>query len=136
VAMIGMVAEGQKLKFDTVNADGGDKMGDGKTRIVDFTIMDDANEPPRTMTNARRMVEQTRIFAFVGAVGTPQNQAIKPYIAQMKIPNVFIYSGIYEFGDESQNPWGIGLTPSFTTESAIYAKYLEEARPEAKVAML
>src|SRR5204863_6053669 len=58
VAMIGMVAEGQKLKFDAINAAGGVKMGDGKTRKVELVIMDDANEPPRTVTNARRMAEQ------------------------------------------------------------------------------
>jgi len=112
------------------------KMGDGKTRQVELVIMDDANEPPRTVTNARRMAEQNKVFAFVGSVGTPQNQAIKAYTAQNKIPNIFIYSGIYEWGDEKQNPWGIGMVPSFTTEAAIYAKYLQEHKPEAKVAML
>ena len=80
VALIGMVAEGQKRKFDAINAAGGVKMGDGKTRQVELVIMDDANEPPRTVTNARRMAEQTRVFAFVGSVGTPQNQAIKAYV--------------------------------------------------------
>jgi ABC-type branched-subunit amino acid transport system substrate-binding protein len=136
VAMIGMVAEGQKLKLDAVNAAGGVKMRDGKTRQVELVIMDDANEPPRTVTNARRMAEQNKVFAFVGSVGTPQNQAIKAYVTQNKIPNVFIYSGIYEWGDDKQNPWGIGMVPSFTTEAAIYARYLEEHKPEAKVAML
>jgi branched-chain amino acid transport system substrate-binding protein len=136
VAMIGMVAEGQKLRFDAINAAGGVKMGDGKTRKVELVIMDDANEPPRTVTNARRMAEQTKVFAFVGSVGTPQNQAIKAYTSQNKIPNIFIYSGIYEWGDDKQNPWGIGMVPSFTTEAAIYAKYLQETKPEAKVAML
>jgi ABC-type branched-subunit amino acid transport system substrate-binding protein len=88
------------------------------------------------VTNARRMVEQMGIFAFVGAVGTPQNQAIKSYIAQKQVPDLFIYSGIYEWGDEKQNPWGTMLVPSFTTESAIYAKYLEQTKPDAKVGVL
>jgi len=136
VAVVGHVALGLQLKFNAVNAEGGVKMGDGKTRKVDLVIQDDANEPPRTVTNARRMVEQMGIFAFVGAVGTPQNQAIKPYIAQKKVPNIFIYSGIYEWGDEKKNPWGTMLVPSFTTEAAIYAKYLESYNPKAKVAIL
>ncbi len=116
VAMIGSVAEGLDLKFKAVNAQGGVKMGDGKTRKIDLVVMDDANEPPRTVTNARRMVEQLGVFAFVGAVGTPQNQAIKSYIGQKQVPDLFIYSGIYEWGDEKQNPWGTMLVPSFTTE--------------------
>ena len=136
VAMIGMVAEGQKLKFDAVNAAGGVTMADGKTRKIELVIGDDANEPPRTVTNARRMAEQNKVFAFVGSVGTPQNQAIRPYLAERKIPNIFIYSGIYEFGDPVKNPWGIGMVPSFTTEAAIYARYLQEHKPEAKVGIL
>jgi branched-chain amino acid transport system substrate-binding protein len=136
VAVVGHEALGIKLKFDAVNAAGGVKMGDGKTRKVDLIIQDDANEPPRTVTNARRMVEQMGIFAFVGSVGTPQNQAIKPYIAEKHIPNIFVYSGIYEWGDEAKNPWATILVPSFTTEAAIYAKYLETYKPNAKVGVL
>ena len=136
VAIVGHEALGIELKFKAVNAEGGVKMGDGKTRKVELIIQDDANEPPRTVTNARRMVEQMGIFAFVGSVGTPQNQAIKPYIAEKHIPNIFIYSGIYEWGDEKQNPWGTMLVPSFTTEAAIYAKYLQTYKPNAKVGIL
>ena len=136
VAVVGHEALGVELKFKAVNAEGGVKMGDGKTRKVELVIQDDANEPPRTVTNARRMVEQMGIFAFVGSVGTPQNQAIKPYIAEKHIPNIFIYSGIYEWGDEKQNPWGTMLVPSFTTEAAIYAKYLQTYKPNAKVGIL
>jgi branched-chain amino acid transport system substrate-binding protein len=136
VAIVGHEALGIELKFKAVNAEGGVKMGDGKTRKVELIIQDDANEPPRTVTNARRMVEQMGIFAFVGSVGTPQNQAIKPYIAEKHIPNIFIYSGIYEWGDEKKNPWGTMLVPSFTTEAAIYAKYLQTYKPNAKVGIL
>jgi ABC-type branched-subunit amino acid transport system substrate-binding protein len=136
VAVVGHEALGMKLKFDAVNAAGGVKMGDGKTRKIDFIIQDDANEPPRTVTNARRMVEQMGVFAFVGEVGTPQNQAIKPYLEQKHVPSIFIYSGIYEWGDESKSPWGTMLVPSFTTEAAIYARYLEQYKPDAKVGIL
>lgn len=136
VAVVGHEALGMKLKFDAVNAAGGVKMGDGKTRKIDFIIADDANEPPRTVINARRMVEQDGVFAFVGEVGTPQNQAVKPYLAQKHIPSIFIYSGIYEWGDQKESPWGTMLVPSFTTEAAIYAKYLEKYKPNAKVGVL
>ena len=105
-------------------------MGDGKTRQVELVIMDDANEPPRTVTNARRMAEQNKVFAFVGSRRHAAEPGDQGLYGQKKIPNIFIYSGIYEWGDEKQNPWGIGMVPSFTTEAAIYAKYLEEHKPE------
>ncbi len=43
---------------------------------------------------------------------------------------------MYEFGDEKTNPMSTPLVPSFTTESAIYAEYLKQHRPNAKVAIL
>ena len=135
-AAVGMVADGMDLKFKAVNAAGGVKMGDGKTRKIEFVVTDDANEPPRALNNARRMVEQNEIFALVGAIGTLQNQAIRPYLTQRKIPSLFVYSGVYEFGDEKKNPMSTPLVPSFTTESAIYAEYLKQHRPNAKVAIL
>jgi ABC-type branched-subunit amino acid transport system substrate-binding protein len=135
-AAVGMVADGMDLKFKAINAAGGVKMGDGKTRKIEFTIADDANEPPRSLNNARRLIEQTGIFALVGAIGTLQNQAMKPYITQKKVPNLFVYSGVYEFGDEKLNPMSTPLVPSFTTESAIYAEYLKRVKPNAKVGIL
>ncbi len=106
VAMIGMVAEGQKLKFDAINAAGGVKMGDGKTRQVELVIMDDANEPPRTVTNARRMAEQTKVFAFVGSVGTPQNQAIKAYVDAEQDPEHLHLFGHLRMGRREAEPVG------------------------------
>ncbi len=53
-AAVGMVADGMDLKFKAINAAGGVKMGDGKTRKIEFVIADDGNEPPRALNNARR----------------------------------------------------------------------------------
>ena len=85
-----MVAEGQKLKFDAVNAAGGVKMGDGKTRKIDLIIEDDGLDPQRTLANVRKMVEKDQVFALVGTAATPNNLAIGRYITQKKVPNVFM----------------------------------------------
>ncbi len=135
-AAVGMVADGMDLKFKAVNAAGGVKMMDGKTRTVEFIITDDGNEPPRALANTRRMVEQNQVFMLAGMSGTLQNQAIRPYIQQHSVPSLFVYSGVYEFGVEKANPMSTPLVPSFTTEAAIYAEYLKQNKPNAKVAIL
>ena len=56
-AALGAVARGIELRVNALNADGGVKMADGKTRKIDLTILDDAVEPQRALTNARRLVE-------------------------------------------------------------------------------
>jgi ABC-type branched-subunit amino acid transport system substrate-binding protein len=135
-AAVGMVADGMDLKFKAVNDAGGVKMGDGKTRKINFIIADDGNEPPRALNNIRRLVERDQVFALAGVIGTLQNQAIKPYISQRKVPSLYVYSGVYEFGNEKINPMSTPLVPSFTTESAIYAEYIKRVKPNAKVGVL
>jgi branched-chain amino acid transport system substrate-binding protein len=136
VAAVGMLADGIDLKFKAANAAGGVKMADGKTRKLELIVSDDANEPPRALVNTRRMVEQNQIFALVGVVGTVQNQTIRPFLQQRHVPDLFVYSGVYEFGDVAANPMATPLVPSFTTEAAIYAEYLKQTRPDAKVGIL
>lgn len=133
-AVISAVSKGIELKFKAVNAAGGVKMGDGKTRMIEFIIMDDAGEPPRTIANVRSMVERDQVFMLAGLVGTQQNQAIAPYLKERGVPSIFPYTGTYEFGDENKNPMSVPLVPSFTTEAAIYAEYLKANKPDAEVA--
>ena len=134
VAAVGALSEGIRTKVAAVNAAGGVKMGDGKTRTIELVIQDDAIDPQRTLANVRKMVEQTEVFALVGVAGTPNNQAIGRYVEQRKVPNLFMYSGVQELA-EGPN-WMIGLVPSFTTEAAVFAEYLKASKPDARVALL
>ena len=97
-------------------------------------IEDDGLDPQRTLTNARKLVERDEVFALVGTAGTPNNEAIGRYIHQREVPNLFMYSGVHEL--KSGQDWVIGLVPSFTTEAAVFAEYLKESAPEAKIALL
>lgn len=134
VAALGAVVEGIKLRVAAANAAGGVKMGDGKSRQIELVVQDDALDPQRTMTNVRKLVEQTEVFSLVGTAGTPNNQAIGRYLDQRKVPNLFMYSGVHELADG--RAWLIGLVPSFTTEAAVFAEYLKTNKPEAKIALL
>lgn len=134
VAALGAVTEGIRIRIAAANAAGGVKMGDGKTRTIELVIQDDALDPQRTMTNARKLVEQAEVFALVGTAGTPNNQAIGRYLDQRGVPNLFMYSGVHEFTDG--RAWMVGLVPSFTTEAAVFAEHLKANRPEAKIALL
>lgn len=134
VAAVGQIAEGIKMRVNAVNAAGGVKMGDGKTRKIELTVLDDGIDPQRTLNNARKLVEQTGVFALLGTAGTPNNQAIGRYLVQKQVPDLFMYSGVHELGEGEQ--WMIGLAPSFTTEAAVFAEYLKLNKPQAKVAML
>ncbi|WP_018236904.1 ABC transporter substrate-binding protein [Ensifer sp. BR816] len=133
VAALGAIADGVRTKIDAMNAAGGVKMGDGKTRKIELIVEDDGLDPQRTLTNVRKLVEREEVFAVLATAGTPNNQAIGRYITQRGVPNLFMYSGVHELAGPE---WEIGLVPSFTTEAAVFAHYLIEAKPEAKIALL
>lgn len=133
VAALGAIADGVRTRTDPINAAGGVKMADGKTRKIELLVEDDGLDPQRTLTNVRKLAEREEVLAVVATAGTPNNQAIGRYITQRKVPNLFMYSGVHELaGPESE----IGFVPSFTTEAAVFAKYLLDNKPQAKIALL
>ncbi|OWV65363.1 amino acid-binding protein [Rhizobium sp. R339] len=133
VAVVGGVAEGIRARIEQANAEGGVKMGDGKTRKIELVIEDDGLDPQRTLANVRKMVEKDEVFALVGTAATPNNLAIGRYITQKKVPNVFMYSGVISLNAPK---WEVGFVPSFSTEADAFAAYLNSTKPEAKVAFL
>ncbi len=50
------------------NADGGFEFGDGKTRQVEFTYLDDVYDPAKAVSNFRQLVNDG-VFAYVGPSG-------------------------------------------------------------------
>ncbi|WFU11625.1 ABC transporter substrate-binding protein (plasmid) [Rhizobium sp. CB3090] len=133
VAVVGGVAEGIRARVEQANAEGGVKMGDGKTRKIDLIVEDDGLDPQRTLANVRKLVEKDQVFALVGTAATPNNLAIGRYITQKKVPNVFMYSGVVSLNAPK---WEVGFVPSFSTEADSFAEYLKANKPNAKVAFL
>ena len=126
------IADGAKAYFKKVNAEGG-----VNGRKITFKTLDDAYEPPRAVQNARRLVEQEEVFATFNTLGTPNNLAIWDYLNQQKVPHLFVATGASDWGEDIKaHPYTIGWQPDYVTESQAYAKYLDEEKPNAKVAVL
>lgn len=131
------LARSMQACFKDANAGGGVQMGDGKTRTVEFTVLDDGYQPDRTLENARRLVTQEKVFALFGVVGTATNGAIVDYVNQQEVPHVFLPTGAAKWGTSTDKwPWTIGWLPAYRTEAAIFAEYLKKEKPNAKVAIL
>lgn len=123
------------LKY--VNEQGGVKMADGKTRQVKMRLIDSGGQPSRAVSAARELIEQDQVFALVGPFGTNENQAIADYVNAKKVPHVYLLSAATAWGvDLKKRPWSIGFPPVPGTQTAIYAAYLKEVKPNAKIAVL
>ncbi len=126
------IADGAKAHFEFVNSKGG---VDG--RKINFQTLDDAYEPPKAVQNARRLIQQEQVFALFNTLGTPNNLAIWDYVNQQKVPQAYVATGASAWGaDIEAHPWTIGWQPNYVTEAGIYANYLKDTKPKAKVAVL
>lgn len=128
----GTIGKGAQAYFRYVNDQGG--VGGRK---IEFVTYDDGYEPQRALTNAKRLVEQDKVFALFNTLGTANNLAIWDYANQQKVPQVFVATGASNWGkDIGGHPWTMGWQPNYVTEAGVYAQYLKQQRPHAKVAVL
>lgn len=108
------------------NAEGGFEFGDGMTRTVELTYLDDQYDPAQAVSNFRQMVDDG-IFAYVGALGTPTNAAILPIANDEEIPQVLLITGATMFSsDQEANPWTLGLLPTYFDEGFAFGELLVE----------
>jgi branched-chain amino acid transport system substrate-binding protein len=128
----GTIGNGAKAYFKYLNAKGG-----VNGRKIDFITLDDGYEPPKALQNARRLVQQDKVFAMFNTLGTPNNLAIWDFLNQQKVPQLYVATGASDFGkDIKAHPYTIGWQPNYVTEAKVYADYLKKTKPNAKVAVL
>jgi branched-chain amino acid transport system substrate-binding protein len=105
-------------------------------RKINFISYDDGFSPPKTVEQARKLVEQDEVLLIFQSLGTPTNAAIQKYMNQKKVPQLFVASGATRFGDPMNFPWTIGYQPTYQIEGRIYAKYILQNIPKAKIGIL
>ncbi len=74
--------------FGDVNAAGG-----VHGRKLELLSIDDSYEPEKAMSNTHKLIEEERVFALIGAVGTPTSKAVVPIAAEAGVPYIAPYTG-------------------------------------------
>jgi branched-chain amino acid transport system substrate-binding protein len=105
-------------------------------RQVNFLVYDDAYSPPKTLEQTRRLIEQDKVAFLFNNLGTPTNSAIHRLVNQRKVPHLFLATGADKWANPKEYPWTIGWQPSYRTEAQIYAKYILEQKPGAKIGLI
>ena len=127
----GVIGKTEEAYFRMINAEGGIN-----GRKINFVTYDDAYTPPKTVEQARKLVESDEVFLIFNSLGTPPNTAIQKYMNQMKVPQLFVATGATKWNDPKEFPWTMGWQPNYQSESIIYAKYILKNHPNAKIAVL
>jgi len=79
---------GASLYFDHVNAQGG-----VNGRKIVLKTLDDGYEPARAAENTKKLINDDKVFALFGYVGTPTSQASLPIFTEAKVPFVGAFTG-------------------------------------------
>ena len=127
----GTVGRAMAAYFRTVNEQGGIN-----GRRINFITLDDGYSPPRTVEQTRKLVEEEQVLLLAGDLGTPTNTAIHKYVNAKKVPHIFLNTGATKWGDPKSFPWTMGFNLNYQSEAGIYARYLLDTKPNAKVAIL
>jgi len=117
--------------FRKINAEGGIN-----GRKITFISYDDAYSPPKTVEQARKLVESDEVLLIFNPLGTAPNSAIQKYMNEKKVPQLFVQSGAAKWNNPKQFPWTMAWAPNYQSEGQIYAKYILKERPTGKIAIL
>jgi len=127
----GVIGKAIGAYFKKINDEGGIN-----GRKINYISYDDGYSPPKTVEQVRRLVEQDQVLLIFQNLGTPTNSAIWEYVNKKKVPHIFVATGATKWGDPQGHPWTMGWQPNYQSEGRIYARYVLEKLPKAKVGIL
>src|SRR5437763_1337936 len=127
----GVIGKTEAAYFKKINDAGGIN-----GRKINFISYDDVYSPPKTVEQARKLVESDEVLFIFNSLGTPPNTAIQKYMNSKKVPQLFVATGATKWNDPKEFPWTMGWQPNYQSESRIYAKYILKEKPDAKIAVL
>jgi branched-chain amino acid transport system substrate-binding protein len=127
----GVVGRTEAAYFDKINAEGGIN-----GRKITFISYDDGYSPPKTVEQARKLVESDGVLLIFSSLGTPTNTAIQKYMNARKVPQLFVSTGAAKWNDPKHFPWTMGLQASYELEGQIYSRYLLANHPNGKIGIL
>jgi branched-chain amino acid transport system substrate-binding protein len=131
LAGFGAIGKAESAYFDMINARGG--INGRKIRFISY---DDSSDPRTALEQTRKLVEQDKVLLMFGSFGTPGNFAVRPYLNENKIPQLFVASGDQEWNRPKAFPWTMGWQPPFRAEGQIFANYIQAYFPKRTIAVL
>ncbi|MBV9907693.1 MAG: ABC transporter substrate-binding protein [Hyphomicrobiales bacterium] len=127
----GVIGRTDASYFRMINDQGG-----VNGRKLNLISVDDGYSPPKTVEQVRRLVEQERVAFLFHTLGTSCNLAVRQYLNDNKIPQLFVSTGAAMLADPEHFPWTMGYNPNYQTEARIWAKHLLATKPDARIGVL
>jgi branched-chain amino acid transport system substrate-binding protein len=125
------IGKTEEAYFKKINSEGGIN-----GRKINFISYDDGYSPPKTVEQARKLVESDEVLLIFNSLGTANNTAIQKYMNTKKVPQLFVSTGAAKWNDPKNFPWTMGWQPNYQTEARIYAAYILKNHPGKTIGVL
>jgi branched-chain amino acid transport system substrate-binding protein len=106
-------------------------------RKINLISVDDGFLMWRTGNETRKLIEVEHVAFTYGSIGTPTQLEVAKYLNERKIPQLFIESGAYRWGNYKATPYTIaGMLPSYRLSARLFARYILKQDPNPKICIL
>ena len=120
---------GMQAAFDEINKKGG--IHGRKLKLVS---VDDGYEPEKSIVATKKLIEEDKVFALIGAVGTPTSAATQPIATAAKVPFVGAFTGA-GFLRDAKLENVINVRASYDAETEAWVRHLTEDLKVKKIAI-
>jgi ABC-type branched-subunit amino acid transport system substrate-binding protein len=121
--------EGLLAAFDEIN-----KAGGVKGHKIDLISADDGYEPNKAIEAAKKLIDQDKVFALVGGVGTPTSAAVQPIATEAGVPFIGAFTGA-EFLRDPFKANVINVRASYFQETETMVEHLTADLGVTKIAI-
>jgi len=106
-------------------------------RKINLISADDGFMPWRTGNETRKLIDVEHVAFMFGSIGSPTQLEVARYLNERKIPQLFIESGAYRWGNYKVTPYTIGaVRPSYRLAARLYARHILAQEPNPKICIL
>jgi branched-chain amino acid transport system substrate-binding protein len=125
LAGFGVIKDGMQAYFDKINTEEGGVDGH-KLQVV---AKDDEYDPAKSAPAVQEAIEKDKVFASAFQIGSANVAATRPAHEKACVPQVFVGTGLPNWGDPQNHNWTVGGILAYNTEAKIWAEYLKKHYP-------
>jgi branched-chain amino acid transport system substrate-binding protein len=104
-------------------------------RTLTLKSRDDGYEPEKTVEATKASLDEDKVFALIGAVGTPTSKASQPIATDLGVPFIGPFTGA-EFLRNPYNRYVVNVRSSYFEETEAWIEHLTKDLGISKIAIL
>ena len=128
------LGQGMKMGLEAAFAEV-NKAGGVKGRKLELKSLDDGYEPTKSIEAVKKLLEEDKVFAIAGAVGTPTAAATLPIATASGAPFIGAFTGA-EVLREPYKPLVMNIRASYFQETEAMVAHLTQDLGASKIAIL